>query len=119
MTESKKASWKKGLWAEYLCMWILRLKGHHILAHRYKTKVGEIDIVARKGNTLLFIEIKARPTLETGLTCITGKQRQRIQHAAEIFLSRNRKKDFNQIRFDVMVAVPWQFPYHLKDAWRI
>lgn len=116
---SKVKAWRWGIMAEKMCVWILRLKGYQILAQRYKTKMGEIDIIACRNGYLSFIEVKARPSVNAGLECISPKQRERISHAAQIFLSRNRKKDFNQMRFDVMVVVPWRFPYHLKDAWRL
>lgn len=116
---NKRQAWKWGLWAEYICLWSLRIRGYRILEHRFKTKAGEIDLIAMKRNTLLFIEIKARPSYDAGLISISPKQKHRIQQTAKIFLSRMQKKDFNQIRFDVMVVVPWHFPYHLRDAWRI
>jgi putative endonuclease len=119
MKKDKKRAWRWGLIAETLCLWYLRFKGYRILASRYKTKSGEIDIIAIRWGGLAFIEVKARPSLHAGLECISTKQRERIQNAAQIFLSRMRKKDFNQMRFDVMVVVPWRLPYHLKDAWRL
>jgi putative endonuclease len=115
----KRKSWQWGLLAEKLCVWILRLKGYRILSQRYKTPVGEIDIVAQRGGLITFIEVKARSSRTKGLECISQKQQTRIYHAAQIFLSRNVKKDFNQWRFDVMVVVPWSWPYHLRDAWRL
>ncbi len=116
--KNKQKSWRLGMFAETVCIWFLRFKGYRILARRYKTKVGEIDIIASKSGGIFFIEVKARPDLRTGLECISPKQKLRIQHAAQIFLSRTRKKTFNQLRFDVMVVVPWGMPHHLKDAWR-
>ena len=116
---TKRQAWAWGLLAERICVWILRLKGYRILAQRFKTHVGEIDIVAQKGNLVSFIEVKARPNQRIGLECISSKQQQRIYHAAQIFLSKSLKKDFDRFRFDVMVVVPWCWPYHLKDAWRI
>lgn len=117
--KNKKKSWRWGVLAENLCVWVLRLKGYRILAKRYKTRMGEIDIIARRWGKISFIEVKARPTQALGLECISAKQRERIYHAAQIFLSRMKKKDFNQLRFDVMVVVPWRLPYHLKNAWRL
>jgi putative endonuclease len=116
---SRRWAWRWGIIAETICIWMLRFKGYRVLAQRYKTKSGEIDIIAKRGGAILFIEVKARASREQGLECISPKQRQRINHAAQIFLSRRRKKDFNQLRFDVMVVVPWRWPYHLKDAWRM
>lgn len=119
MKKTKIKAWRWGVLAERFCIWMLRLQGYRVLATRYKTKVGEVDIIARRWGTIAFIEVKARPTLASGLECISARQRERIAHAAQIFLSRTRKKDFNQLRFDVMVVVPWRLPYHLKNAWRL
>jgi len=119
MIKTKQRAWRWGLLAERLCIWLLRLKGYRIIATRYKTKKGEIDIIARRWGAISFIEVKARPSIAQGMECISSKQRQRICHAAQIFLSRSRKKDFNQLRFDVMVVVPWRLPYHLKNAWQL
>lgn len=115
----KVHAWRWGVIAEHICIWVLRFQGYKILARRYKTKVGEIDIIARRFHALVFVEVKARSSYEVGLESISFKQRQRIQKTAEIFLSRSRKKDFNQMRFDVMVVVPWRWPYHLRNAWRL
>lgn len=117
--QNRFAAWKRGHWAEAKCVWFLRLKGYRILQRRFKTKSGEVDIIARRFSTLLFIEVKARKTRNLGLASISPKQQQRIYHTAQIFLSKIKKNHFKQIRFDVMVVVPWQIPYHLKDAWRI
>lgn len=119
MTNLKRKAWKWGLYAETICSFILRLKGYKIIAKRYKTKVGEIDLIASRARTLVFIEVKARPSLEAGLLSISDRQRLRIQNAAEIFLSRWRKKQFKAMRFDVMVVVPWRLPHHLVNAWQI
>lgn len=119
MTTRKQAAWRWGVLAERMSIWLLRFKGYKVLETRYKTKMGEVDIIASRGRKIVFIEVKARPDLKRGLECISSKQRERIYHAAQIFLSRNPKKDFNQLRFDVMVVVPWRLPYHLEDAWRL
>ncbi|HXV73555.1 MAG TPA: YraN family protein, partial [Sphingomonadales bacterium] len=85
----KQLDYEKGHKGEGLAVWLLPLKGYQILKRRYKMKVGEADIVARKGGTVVFAEVKARPTVAEGLEAITASQRKRILNAARYFMVRN------------------------------
>lgn len=114
----RKAGYRRGLRAETLAAWMLRLKGYRILARRYRTPLGEIDLVARRGETLIFVEVKARPTLEAGLEAIAAEGYRRIEAAADLYLGRHpRFADLVQ-RFDLVVVVPRRWPYHIRDAFR-
>ena len=64
MPADRRAGYARGLVAEGIAAWLLRLKGYRVLATRYRTPLGEIDIVARRGKVLAFVEVKARPTVE-------------------------------------------------------
>ncbi len=118
----KLAGQRRGRWAETACAWSLRLKGYAILARRHVTGrgtgAGEIDIVARRGRIVAFIEVKARPTLCQAAEAITAHQKRRLARAAGGFLARRRDLDGCQIRFDAMLVAPWHWPCHLIDAWR-
>lgn len=115
---TKKAAQKRGRWAEALCAAYLRLSGHRVLARNFKTKVGEIDVIAKRKNTLSFIEVKARNEHAQGLEAITLKQQQRIQRTAELFLIQNPMLQVCDIRFDVCtVTGPFSLKL-LRDAWR-
>lgn len=107
-----------GLLAEVLSMLLLMCKGFRILKWRYKSKVGEIDIVAKRFKSLRFIEVKARQDLVTAAESIPPWQRQRIEKTAEYFLMRNQHLDIENIQFDAMLVTPWRIPKHIKDAWR-
>jgi putative endonuclease len=100
----------------------LRLTGWRILSRRLTgprgTGIGEIDIIARRGKVLAFIEVKARATRDTGLEAVTSRQQQRIIRAATAFLARRTDLSTFDTRFDVMVVGPGWIPYHLADAWR-
>ena len=104
-----------------MCVWSLRLRGWKILARRLTGKrglgVGEIDIVAKRGKVIAFIEVKARARREDALDAVTGAQRLRIARAAEVFLARYPGGETCDIRFDVM-TVTRGLPVHLEDAWR-
>lgn len=112
---------RRGRFAETLCVWSLRLRGWKILARRLTGKrglgVGEIDIVAKRGKVIAFIEVKARARREDALDAVTGAQRLRIARAAEVFLARYPGGETCDIRFDVM-TVTRGLPVHLEDAWR-
>jgi putative endonuclease len=113
---------RRGRWAEALCIARLRLTGWRILSLRLTgprgTGLGEIDIIARRGKVLAFIEVKARATRDAGLLAVTVQQQQRIVRAATNFLARRADLGACDTRFDVMIVGPGWIPYHLADAWR-
>ena len=93
-----------------MASWYLRLQGYRILATRMKTPVGEIDLVARRGNVLVFVEVKSRSRIDNALESVQSRQSQRIIRAAEYYLSRYRGKT-SDIRFDVIAIQP---PFRVK-----
>jgi putative endonuclease len=119
MTELERVRWERyGRRAEALCRLILRLKGYRILASRLRTPLGEIDIVARRGDTLAVIEVKARGDWLTAGEAVSARQRGRLARAAHAFLATNPHYAGMSLRFDVMLVTPWSWPRHLRDAWR-
>lgn len=106
----------RGLWAERLACWLLRLKLYRIVGERVKTRAGEVDIVARKGRMLVIVEVKARRTLGEAAEALQPRQQMRLARAAEILLGQ-QGRDMD-LRFDVIQIAPGHFPRHLKDAWR-
>lgn len=113
----RRRAYRFGWFAETLCVWWLRLLGYRVLARRFDAGVGEIDIVARRGNTLAMVEVKARRG-DAGGELLTTRQRARIERAAEAFVAHRRQHAACDIRFDLMVVRPWRPPHHLTDAWR-
>ncbi|MEE8171337.1 MAG: YraN family protein [Alphaproteobacteria bacterium] len=114
----RRRAYLRGRAAERRCSLLLRLKGWRILARRYRTPVGEIDLIAKRGNIVAAIEIKARRTLAEALEAVTPRQQRRIERAAAAFLSQHPKWSNLGFRFDVMVVTPWRPPKHVTDAWR-
>lgn len=112
----RRAAYGRGLGGEGRAALWLRLKGYRILARRYATPVGEIDLIARRGRTVAFVEVKARPTEEEALCALQPHQRRRIVRAAEAFLARHPAAAGLTLRFDLMVVVPRRLPRHLPDA---
>ena len=81
---------RHGQRAEFLCRLLLRLKGYRILARHWKCSSGEIDVVARRGRVLAFIEVKARDDVTTAAESLSPKQQARIGRAAAQFLASQR-----------------------------
>ncbi len=114
--EKGAGSYRRGLSAEFLCRFALRLKGYRILAARYKTPLGEVDIVAARGRTLAFVEVKARAN-ETGAgEALSEKQKRRLAGAASFFLSLYPRFSRHNIRFDAMLVLPGRWPRHIINA---
>jgi putative endonuclease len=117
-TASPRAAYRRGHAGERLAALRLLLTGYRILARRYRTKVGEIDLIARRGDVIAFVEVKRRNRLVTGLEAVTPQAQLRIRRAAEHYIMRNPALAERMLRFDVMVVTPWAWPRHIVDAWR-
>ncbi len=136
------AAWQRGRNAERIAAWFLRVRGYRILAERYKTPSGEIDLIATRiaspfatqARNLVFVEVKARATAQDGLEAISPRQQQRIRAAAETFLARNASHAgrgagltpdlaprLSQCRFDAIIITPGRLglPHitHRPNAW--
>ncbi len=109
-TRKRQRAEQWGRRAEDIAALRLQLTGWRILARRARTGAGELDIVARRGSVLAFVEVKARGNLETALGAVTPRQRQRLLRAAAIW--RGKRPDLNmlEVRFDLIVCAPWQLP---------
>lgn len=115
---SKRAAEARGRQAERRAALWLRLKGYSILAARVKLPVGEIDLVARKGKLIAFVEVKMRTSRDDALGSVSVQSWQRISRAAEAWMGhRPRFADFGW-RYDIVALAPGRLPQHLKDAWR-
>lgn len=114
---SKPTSYKSGLLAESIAILMLYCKFYRIIERRYKTRVGEIDIIAMRGKALVFIEVKKRASRNELFESITTKQKQRIVSGAELYLKRNPEFHSYAKRFDAILILPKSFPIHIKNAW--
>lgn len=113
----KREAYKRGLWAEERAALYLICRGYKILHTRYKTPMGEIDLLARRGNVLAAIEVKARGTRESGLEAVSGRSQGRIERALKYFLAANPRYANHDIRFDVIVYTGAFSITHLDNAW--
>jgi putative endonuclease len=112
----RQAAFRFGLSAESRAAAYLIGKGFRILARRWKSPVGEIDIVARRRSLLIFVEVKAREKLDDAAWSVTPRQQQRIAAAAEIWLANNPDATFTDIRFDAVLVAPGRLPQHIPAA---
>jgi putative endonuclease len=103
--------------AERLAAWWLRLKGWRILAIRARTPLGEVDLVARRGRVLAFVEVKARATEAESALALDEYRLRRVVRAAEALVPRYAR-DGDTIRMDALFLVPYRWPRHMTDVWR-
>lgn len=118
MSKTKKQqAYQWGHWAEIFSMIALWLKGYRILKRRFKTKYGEIDLVAKRGSLLVFVEVKARQDFEKGACAIHSKNRRRVEKASQFFIQTHTRLQNCEIRYDAMIVSPFSYPKHIKRAW--
>jgi putative endonuclease len=102
--------------AERLAAWWLQLKGWKILGRRVRVPVGEVDLVARRGRTLAFVEVKARATLEEAGLSLDEWRLRRVAAAAEA-LAHRYAREGDDIRLDAIFIVPRRLPRHMTNIW--
>jgi putative endonuclease len=113
---ARLAAFRTGLSGETRAAAYLIAKGYRILAKRFRTPYGEIDIVARKRNLLAFIEVKARASLDDAAYAVTARQQARIINAAQAWLMAHPEHADFELRFDAMLIAPRRLPRHLLAA---
>jgi putative endonuclease len=115
----RQAAFRVGISAESRAAAFLIVKGFRILARRWRSPLGEIDIVARRRRLLVFAEVKARPTIDEAAESVNVRQRRRIAAAAEIWLAANPDDSIRDIRFDAILVVPGKIPQHIPAAFDV
>ena len=101
---------------EALAAWFLRLQFYRIVAQRYKTPVGEIDLIAERFGTTVFVEVKARGQTSGYADALQAVNRPRIVRAAQYWLAKHPAKVETPFRFDVIFLAPRSWPRHLVNA---
>ena len=116
MTDKRRAAEAAGRRGERLAGWWLRLKGWRILDRRVRTPAGEVDLVARKGSLVAFVEVKARRTAAELDHAIDERRLSRVAAAAEYLMPRYAGPG-DDIRVDVILLAPGTRPRHIENAW--
>ena len=115
----RQVAFRLGLSAESRAAALLVAKGFRILARRWKSPLGELDIVARRRALLVFVEVKARERLDDAAWSVTPRQRARITGAAEAWLAAHPDDSIRDIRFDAMLVAPGRMPRHIQAAFDV
>ena len=115
--KKRKGALGRGARGEWVAAVFLMLKGYRIVARNYRTKLGEIDLIARRGDLVAIVEVKARPDLRTAMEAVTPAAERRIANAADLWLSRHGDYARLSVRFDIIAILPWRLPVHVESAW--
>lgn len=115
---SREAAERHGHVAEMVAALLLVGKGYRLLSRRYKTPLGEIDLIARRGRVIAFVEVKARPTRTEALESVGRVSERRIVEAADMWLAAHPDAAGLNLRYDMISVTPWRLPQHLPDAFR-
>jgi putative endonuclease len=115
-TRDRRIAEAAGRRGERLAGWWLRLKGWRILDRRVRTPAGEVDLVARKGNLIAFVEVKLRKTTAELDFAIDERRLARVAAAAEVLMPRYAGPG-DDIRVDVILIAPGARPRHIENAW--
>ena len=113
----KRKREQKGRLAERWAALFLQLKGYKILKRRYQNPLGEIDLILQKGGSIIFCEVKARDSLNTGLEAFSPHQQRRIVNGARHFQTKHPAFQCHDFRFDYLIVHGWRC-HHLKNAWQ-
>ena len=112
----RQIAFKLGLSAESRAVAFLLAKGFRIVARRWRCPAGEIDIVARRGKLLIFVEVKAREKLDDAAYSVTERQKRRVASAAAAWLAGNPDHAIQDMRFDAILVAPRSLPRHIAGA---
>lgn len=113
---AKRRHERRGRVSELLAAAVLCLKGYRIIDRRYRSRAGEIDLIAVRGRRLAFVEVKLRPTLAAAEMATTARQADRMARAAERWVWRHPGFRSHEIGLDVLLCAPWRFPQHRANA---
>jgi putative endonuclease len=114
--DKRRKALVRGARGEWLAAFSLRLRGYSIVERNFRCRSGEIDIIARKGDQIAFVEVKVRASESAALDAVGAMARRRIRNAANIWISRRRDADRLSWRFDIVAIVPGRWPRHFPEA---
>lgn len=117
-SRDRVAAYRHGHVAEAMALALLVAKGFHPLARRYRTPLGEIDLIVKRGRTIAFVEVKARGSRDEALQSVGRMSERRIVEAADLWLAKHPAAAGLDLRYDMVLIAPWRLPAHLPDAFR-
>lgn len=113
---SRIRGYRRGHAAETLAAVCLMMQGYRVLARRFKTAAGEIDLIVVRGRRVAFVEVKRRATRLACEEAVTPRLRSRVRRAADLWLARNARYQTYDLGFDLVFVLPWRLPVHMRDA---
>jgi putative endonuclease len=117
--ERRRATFLRGHRAEWIALLLLMMKGYRPLARRYAASGGEIDLIVVRGDTIAFVEVKARGLMDDALSAITARKRQRFSRAVRTWLTRNAWAQRKTWRADAVFIAPKRWPRHIVSAFEL
>jgi putative endonuclease len=117
-TDRRRRAHGKGHRGEWLAALALMLKGYRILARRFRTKLGEVDLIAKRGDVIAIVEVKARPSLAEAMDAVTPATQRRIEAAGDLWLARRADHARLSIRYDLVAVLPRRWPVHVENIFQ-
>ena len=117
-SRGRREAYRHGHVAEAAAMLFLLAKGFRPIARRYKTPLGEVDLIVKRGRLIAFVEVKARALERDALESVGPASEKRIVDAADLWLAKHPAAAGYDFRYDMVVLVPWRLPRHVPDAFR-
>lgn len=114
--QRRRSAEARGRRAEWFAALSLILKGYTILARRYRSRSGEIDIIAVRGKRLAFIEVKQRKCLDDAQIAVSVRQAERIARTAAAWIAEHPYYERHEVGLDAVQVVPWQWPRHWQGG---
>ncbi|WP_157016260.1 YraN family protein [Mesorhizobium xinjiangense] len=108
-------AYRRGHRGEWLAAAALAAKGYRIVARRHRTRLGEIDLIARRGDVVAVVEVKVRPDLAQAMDAVGRQAQRRIEAAADLWLARQHDHARLSLRFDLVAVLPWRWPVHIEN----
>lgn len=118
MPADRFEAYRRGHRSEWIAALALLVKGYRIVARRFRTKLGEIDLVARRGDLVIIVEVKARPTLAEAMEAIGWDSQRRIEAAADLWFIRQPDHARLSMRFDMVAVLPRRWPVHVENIFQ-
>ncbi|MFL5258843.1 MAG: YraN family protein [Hyphomicrobiales bacterium] len=115
-TRERRAAERRGRWAERLAILALSLKGYRLIARRFKTGPGEVDLIVRRGEVTAFVEVKNRASYDLAVEAVAPRQARRISAAASLWMARDPVAARGVCRFDIVAVSPYHWPRHIENA---
>lgn len=114
--ERRRTTFLRGHRAERIALLFLLCKGYRPLARRYAAAGGEIDLVVMRGDTIAFVEVKARGAMDDALSAISATKRRRFSGAVRAWLARHPWAEGKTWRADAVFIAPKSWPRHIVSA---